>query len=298
MNIVNIAIIAVPTILGVASNITSKTKMMSCELDKFFVRLILPTIMLYLISTKEIKIFSVLKIAGLYYLLASIFLFLIYHVYSKLNQDYSNINIDMALASSFSNLILVGVPVLTFFHRGDLLSIVFTIIPLHSICLIFISSCAKGVSKKLSKPSISKLPVLSLALIIGLTISQTSMSHILRNENLINFFSIALQCLSLFVLGSYIFKDKIDLSKIKPAILISMVKVIIMPAFFYLIINPFSIVLSRNLAFIASLPIGLSVLGLVSRNNKVQLQIISLAIVISSISYFLFTVTFKNIYEL
>lgn len=279
----SIYITMIPLVLGLMSNLGRGTKNAALVIEDFFITLLLPFFMCFLVAAKNINIFSILENAGAYYLVTAIYMFILSKLYSKSPYMVGGNVGSLVLGASFSNLILVGVPLLMWLKHDELLSTIYAIIPLHSVALFIM---ATGINMLTSQVDESKLKVkispLSWALILGLVLSQFNLFEGIDISELKEVLTIFLQGFSLFVIGSQLLRYRINMNELKPALVVVANKVIIMPLFFILILWPFFPALASKLAILASLPVGLNILGFVGNKKGSARQTLSLAIAIST----------------
>lgn len=279
----NIYIAIIPVVLGLMSNLGLETKNAALVFEHFFITLLLPFFMFFLVAAKNINIVSILENAGTYYLITAIYMFILSKLYSKSPFIVVDNVGALVLGASFSNLILVGVPLMMWLKHDELLSTIYAIIPLHSVALFII---ATGINMFVSQVDESQLKVkispLSWALILGLVLSQFNLFEGININEPKEVLTIFLQGSSLFVIGSQLLRYRINMNELKPAFVIAANKVIIMPLFFILILWPFFPALASKLAILASLPVGLNILGFVGNNKGSTRQTLSLAIAIST----------------
>ena len=193
------------------------------------------------------------------------------------------------LASSYSNMVLVGIPIVIASLGKDMIAIAFMIITFHSTLLFALTYLigAKGSEHAFSWPTFIKSMVLNpIVLSIGCGLL-LNISGIHLFDNLANSLELlatpAIAC-ALFVLGANLAFYKIA-ANWQPALIASLMKIFVLPAGVFLI-GSYALSLDRDilnvLVLLSAFPVGVNAYLIASQIGKHQVTLAG-AVVLSTV---------------
>ena len=271
-------------LLGCVSN-TSWLLAYRQAIESLFINRILPLAMLFLVSLGEISFKALLSYSGVYYLLAVVFMVGVYLCCCRfLGVGGHNESVSIALSTSFSNLVLVGVPLFLWLGNESVISLIYMIIPFHSFILFMCASLLAAVrGAKKVKRALPNVPLLSWAILVGFVLSKLQVWQGVEVAYLKSSTVYVLQFGTIWVLSARLTANRLNVQGIKAAFIISLTKVVLMPAFFFVVLSPFSLTMTKQICLLAGLPIGLNTLGFSGKCRQEVNYALSLALVISSL---------------
>lgn len=193
------------------------------------------------------------------------------------------------LASSYSNMVLVGIPIVIASLGKEMIAIAFMIITFHSTLLFALTYLigAKGSEHAFSWRNFLKSMVLNpIVLSIGCGLL-LNVSGVLLFDNLANSLELlatpAIAC-ALFVLGANLAFYKIA-ANWQPALIASLMKILVLPAGVFLIGN-YALALDRDilnvLVLLSASPVGVNAYLIASQIGKHQVTLAG-AVVLSTV---------------
>lgn len=287
---VNLHLSIIFFLLGCGSNVSYALEKYRDRTEKVFIHYFLPLAMLFLVSLKEVNMGAALGYSGVYYFLALAFMISVNVFFKRQKVVEQGEALSMAFSASFSNLVLVGVPLFLWLDESRLISLIYMIIPLHSIVLFLFASLMKAAQNQGNQQcwSIQSIPFLSWAMLVGVVLSQLHVWDGVDMENAKSYIVNTLQLGSIWVLSSRLTRGKFDCNCFKSAVSMTLAKTILMPAFFFIALVPFSFSMAAQMAMLAGLPIGLNTMGFTVGASHDMKQSLSLALVISTVLSLLF----------
>ncbi len=259
-------------------------------ISKFIFYICIPCLLFIGMATAKLEIVKSLSIMQSFYIPVLLVFTLITLFYKSVNNSLKNASV-MALTGTYSNTILIGLPIVIFAVGKSNTDLVYIIITFHSVMLFTLTYLLSGdikAVKHTSKTLISNPVISSLSLGLATNIMQIPIPSFI--EKSIHLLAEPAIAGAIFVLGGNLFHLKLK-GSIKEATLLSVIKIFLLPALVYLLAEYVFVLDETSLkvvVLLAAAPIGVNSFFVASelgcQSHKTANAVV-ISTVLSAISY-------------